>query len=424
MGTTTKNLGLYKPAANDYYNVETDQNENFDKIDEKFGEVDNGLNKKLNKGTYEGDADDLKREIDGKEPAFSKNSGFNKEKTSEYKSGKDAEKIFTQEGANNFFKEYNDNALINRGVTEDLNKALTNGVYYFYPSAANNPIDAYGYMQVFVNSGGTHDNSSNWIWQYYYTTVGNSLWRYKISNRSWSKWYKVWTEEHFNPDTKVNKSGDTMTGSLRTINVTSPFIANYTSSNLSGGFSRGYEVRINGVTKSEFGLYGSDGQEIYTYLGSDYADPALRLYHDGTLYLRAKNLKTNHKEVVDAINEVNNKVDTKLSKNDFAGNPILWRGASYNVTAALPGDVQSLNDVLYIQVFGANDNACIDGNFLQSISNGTKILLGYVQGSVDQILTMTKIDNRNFKFVVEGSGYETGGPEQTYKIEYIVLRRI
>ena len=30
--------------------------------------VDNGLNKKLNKGTYEGDADDLKREIDGKLP--------------------------------------------------------------------------------------------------------------------------------------------------------------------------------------------------------------------------------------------------------------------------------------------------------------------------------------------------------------------
>lgn len=101
MGTTTKNLGLYKPAANDYYNVEKDQNENFDKIDAKFGEVDKT---KLDKGSYEGDADDLKREIDGKEPAFSKKSGFNKEKTSEYKTGKDAEKIFTQEGANNLYK--------------------------------------------------------------------------------------------------------------------------------------------------------------------------------------------------------------------------------------------------------------------------------------------------------------------------------
>lgn len=104
MGTTTKNLGLYKPAANDYYNVETDQNENFDKIDEKFGKVDNGLNKKLNKGSYEGDADDLKREIDGKEPAFEKNSGFNKEKTDDY-NGNDTNKLFTQEGANSLYKE-------------------------------------------------------------------------------------------------------------------------------------------------------------------------------------------------------------------------------------------------------------------------------------------------------------------------------
>lgn len=104
MGTTTKNLGLYKPAANDYYNVETDQNENFDKIDEKFGKVDNGLKTKLDKGSYEGDADDLKREIDGKEPAFSKNTGFNKEKTDNYNEN-DTNKLFTQKGANDLYKE-------------------------------------------------------------------------------------------------------------------------------------------------------------------------------------------------------------------------------------------------------------------------------------------------------------------------------
>lgn len=37
-------------------------------LKETNDKVDNGLNKKLNKGTYEGDADDLKREIDGKLP--------------------------------------------------------------------------------------------------------------------------------------------------------------------------------------------------------------------------------------------------------------------------------------------------------------------------------------------------------------------
>lgn len=50
-------------------------------LKETNDKVDNGLNKKLNKGSYEGDADDLKREIDGKEPAFSKKSGFNLDKS-------------------------------------------------------------------------------------------------------------------------------------------------------------------------------------------------------------------------------------------------------------------------------------------------------------------------------------------------------
>ena len=70
--------------------------------------VDNGLNKKLNKGTYEGDADDLKREIDGKEPSFSKNTGFNKEKTDNYNEN-DTNKLFTQEGAYNLNKELQQN---------------------------------------------------------------------------------------------------------------------------------------------------------------------------------------------------------------------------------------------------------------------------------------------------------------------------
>lgn len=56
MGTRTKNLGLYKPAPTDYVNVETDLNENFEKIDEKV----------LTRGTYQGNAQDLKDEIDEK----------------------------------------------------------------------------------------------------------------------------------------------------------------------------------------------------------------------------------------------------------------------------------------------------------------------------------------------------------------------
>lgn len=91
----TPNLKLKKP---DYENGVADIrifNENWDildeankKIENEMAEtndkVDNGLKTKLDKGSYEGDADDLKREIDGKEPAFSKKSGFNLNKTDSY----------------------------------------------------------------------------------------------------------------------------------------------------------------------------------------------------------------------------------------------------------------------------------------------------------------------------------------------------
>lgn len=91
----TPNLKLKKP---DYENGVADIrifNENWDILDEANkkienemtetnDKIDNGLKTKLDKGSYEGNADDLKREIDGKEPAFSKKSGFNLNKTDSY----------------------------------------------------------------------------------------------------------------------------------------------------------------------------------------------------------------------------------------------------------------------------------------------------------------------------------------------------
>lgn len=40
MGTYTSNLKLYKPSKNEYYNVDKDQNENFDKIDDALSSLD------------------------------------------------------------------------------------------------------------------------------------------------------------------------------------------------------------------------------------------------------------------------------------------------------------------------------------------------------------------------------------------------
>lgn len=61
MGTYTKNLRLYKPSETDYYNVETDQNANFDIIDSKFYELQTSMN--------------------GKENSIIKKAGFNLDKS-------------------------------------------------------------------------------------------------------------------------------------------------------------------------------------------------------------------------------------------------------------------------------------------------------------------------------------------------------
>ena len=58
MARKTQHLNLYLPDENEFYNVEKDQNENFEKIDTKIKEIE-----------------------EGKEPAFTKNTGFNLNKS-------------------------------------------------------------------------------------------------------------------------------------------------------------------------------------------------------------------------------------------------------------------------------------------------------------------------------------------------------
>lgn len=61
MGRKTQFLNLHLADANDVYDVEVDQNQNFEKIDKKLKELDTG-----------------------KEPIINKKSGFNLDKTDEY----------------------------------------------------------------------------------------------------------------------------------------------------------------------------------------------------------------------------------------------------------------------------------------------------------------------------------------------------
>lgn len=156
--------------------------------------VDNGLNKKLNKGTYEGDADDLKREIDGKEPAFSKKSGFNKDKTSVF-TERDSDKLFTQEGAYNLNKELQRNIDNKVGFIRYLDGinspeelyALAPGIY----KLRNKPIFGLGegwwtVTKGFSGSAGDGDQ----IVKVNYSAGQGYYYQGGFSSRTWTNWHK------------------------------------------------------------------------------------------------------------------------------------------------------------------------------------------------------------------------------------------
>lgn len=79
-----------------------------------------------------------------------------------------------------------------RGTVSDFNDCLSEGQYSFGSGSTipNAPVSGstYGVLLVYVNDGGTHNNSTNWIWQDVYTTNGSHFWRYKVNNSAWNDW--------------------------------------------------------------------------------------------------------------------------------------------------------------------------------------------------------------------------------------------
>lgn len=76
----------------------------------------------------------------------------------------------------------------------DLNNALTSGIYWYDTNTTNKPGHNYGSVLVVVSAGDTHNNSNNWIWQIAMNTDFNNIdIRQKINNSNWTSWYKVWT---------------------------------------------------------------------------------------------------------------------------------------------------------------------------------------------------------------------------------------
>lgn len=586
MGTTTKNLGLYKPAANDYYNVETDQNENFDKIDEKFGKVDNGLKTKLDKGSYGGDADDLKREIDGKEPAFSKKSGFNKEKTDSYNEN-DTNKLFTQKGANDLKREVDnkvskagdtmtgrlnllqnskssqligarnesDNGDINdRFLTEQMGinysgtddaknctnifpyKHNANGilsfnthggdhghmlgfssngdVYHRYKgdgyispwgriltdryrgiiNSSDNTLNGMGCYRLDINYDGlyrndifanlTPESDSNALQIAFdgsdYNSAERSL-RVRTINSSGSKskWSTIMTRRSIynnvgtltttNDDTAWNKDSDRVF-SMQASNNKMNFWVSDTSSDRNAYIQVGHKdteysknlgtlnlnpfggpVLVNGRTVWHFGNFNPDSKITKAVASSGFegisvsgvsmffgaGDEISLLSTSGNIHFNYRDVSyTGGGKVVNTyvFNKRKGKIeagdiysngDRVLTKANFSGTAIIWRGSSYSCTVELPSDIQSLDDVLYLQVFGSNDCGTLDGKFLSELPDGTSVRLGYVQGdSADMVMWATKVTGRTFRFTQGGTGYVDEGPDQTHPINYVVVRRI
>ena len=83
-----------------------------------------------------------------------------------------------------------------RADVTDFNNALTEGAYNVVrgSSIPNAPYNGaiYGKLRVYVNDGGTHNNSSNWIWQYFDDTSGNTYFRHKVNDGGWNNWRKLY----------------------------------------------------------------------------------------------------------------------------------------------------------------------------------------------------------------------------------------
>lgn len=86
------------------------------------------------------------------------------------------------------------------GTQYTFNTALTQAEY----SVAGTDIEGapftgtiYGKLISIVNSGTTHNNDSNWIWQVFYATnFGRIYLRNKVNNGDWSSWAAVYNENN------------------------------------------------------------------------------------------------------------------------------------------------------------------------------------------------------------------------------------
>ncbi|WP_234540703.1 phage tail protein [Paenibacillus pseudetheri] len=78
-------------------------------------------------------------------------------------------------------------------VVTNMDTLLTAGTYSISNTATGAPEGWFGQALVHNSSGETHDNATNWIWQMFFSTTGNTYVRRKINAGAWEKWVPMWT---------------------------------------------------------------------------------------------------------------------------------------------------------------------------------------------------------------------------------------
>lgn len=123
-------------------------------------------------------------------------------------------------------------------------------------------------------------------------------------------------------DGKVSKSGDTITGKLIVNDriYTDRSIA--CNMKLNSTWVAGLEAIYDGERTSMIGFYNENGILDYTYLGGVIGEFNMKLYANGNAYIKAKNLKTNSKEIVEAINENKINIDTNMGTTQNGNFPL------------------------------------------------------------------------------------------------------
>lgn len=147
-------------------------------------------------------------------------------------------------------------------------------------------------------------------------------------------------------DKKVSKSGDTMTGIL-TISD-----------------SEYSEVVFNNIELAAVG-YSVYGKSAYLRAARS---TGLKIYEDNTATLQANNLNTKNKEVVAAINELN---DNKLNKGTYSGNASNLKSEIDKIASTtqlgriIVGKGMTADSAGKVSVVSKNDGITVNGNDIQ-----------------------------------------------------------